>query len=187
MAPIFVVDGAPACGKSTLCTALMKRFESGLHIEVDRLREWVVSGIAHPMNWNEETVRQFRLAEHSAVDLAIRYQDAGFAVAIDHCRRLENWDEVLVPRLAGRPVVKSLVTCRLETNLQRNKTRTNKDFESSELVEIIRDLSLRLPKSQKALEDWHLIDNEQEGIEMAVEALWNLGQTALQAARRPGP
>ncbi len=162
-------------GKSTLSRALMRRFEHGLHIEVDVLREWVVSGIAHPMDWTDETVRQFRLAEQAAVDLAIRYQDAGFAVAIDHCRRLEDWDEVLTPRLEGRPLVKVVLTCALDLNLRRNRERTTKDFEPEILEKVIHDLAVRLPESQAERPDWRLVANEGETVEAVVDKILALG------------
>ena len=47
--PIFLLSGTPGAGKSSVATALMQHFEFGLHIPVDDLREWVVSGLADPV------------------------------------------------------------------------------------------------------------------------------------------
>jgi hypothetical protein len=48
----------------------MRRFSFGIHIPIDDLREWVVSGMAQAVPlWTEETERQFRLARHSAVQI----------------------------------------------------------------------------------------------------------------------
>ena len=61
--PLFLITGAPGAGKSVTAAALMQRFPFGLHIPVDELREWVVSGISQPVpEFTEETGRQFRLA-----------------------------------------------------------------------------------------------------------------------------
>ena len=82
--PLFLITGAPGAGKSVTAAALMRRFPFGLHIPVDELREWVVSGISQPVpEFTEETGRQFRLARGAAAQVAALYADAGFAVAID--------------------------------------------------------------------------------------------------------
>ena len=82
--PLFLITGTPGAGKSVTAAALMRRFPFGLHIPVDELREWVVSGISQPVpEFTEETARQFRLARSAAAQVAALYTDAGFAVAID--------------------------------------------------------------------------------------------------------
>ena len=66
--PLFLITGAPGAGKSATAAALMRRFPFGLHIPVDDLREWVVSGISQPVpEFTEETGRQFRLAHSHGV------------------------------------------------------------------------------------------------------------------------
>ena len=45
---IVLITGTPGAGKSVTAAALMRRFPFGLHIPVDDLREWVVSGISAP-------------------------------------------------------------------------------------------------------------------------------------------
>ena len=54
--PLFLITGTPGVGKSVTAAALMRRFPFGLHIPVDELREWVVSGISQPVpEFTEET------------------------------------------------------------------------------------------------------------------------------------
>jgi len=146
----------------------MQRFPKGVHIAVDDIREWVVSGISHPMDWNDETVRQFVLAENAAADAALRYQEAGFAVAIDGCRRLESL-EVLAQRFAGRPLVKVVLMADLETNLQRNRTRTGKSFHHEELTGLIETLNPVYFEARPRHPDWHFIDTVNESVENVVE------------------
>lgn len=70
MQPIIIFNGTPGSGKTTLSKELMQLFPLGIHIPIDNLREWVVTGIAHPIGWTEETTRQFRLAESAAASVA---------------------------------------------------------------------------------------------------------------------
>ncbi len=83
-APIFLLLGAPAVGKSTTSRALAQRFTKSLHIPVDELRQFVVSGLVEPsLEWNEELKQQISLARDNATQMALRYQASGFAVTID--------------------------------------------------------------------------------------------------------
>lgn len=168
--PIFVITGSPAVGKSTFADALMKRFPLGLHLPVDQLREFVVSGIAHPMEWCDETTRQFKLAEEGAADLAIRYNDAGFAVAIEGCQAPPNLNELVATRFAGRPVLKIALVTDLETNHRRNRERTNKNFDHRVLTKSIDNLNPLYRTYDLSSEGWIIIDNSADGIGAAVDA-----------------
>ena len=129
--PLFLITGAPGAGKTATAAALMRRFPFGLHIPVDDLREWVVSGISQPVpEFTEETGRQFRLARGAAAQVAATYADAGFAVAIDDVIH-EPDAEVLVAPLAPRTVHKILLQPSLEVALARNADRTNKGFDTA--------------------------------------------------------
>ncbi len=174
MPPIYFLTGAPGAGKSTLAVALLRHFELGIHIPVDDLREWVVSGISHPLPWTDETSRQFVLAENAACDLAIRYQDAGFAVVIDHCHNLGSFEPLVRNRLAGRRVHCVLVDCTLETNLNRNDTRKHKPFEPELLHPTIHDFNSRLRKEAETFAGWLVFDNNSPDVEAAAARLVQL-------------
>jgi len=108
--PIFLLSGVPGAGKTSVAAALMRRFTSGLHIPIDDLREWVVSGIAHPLpTWTDETGRQFRLARQAAAHMACLYVDAGFAVAIDDVLYPDAARELIASHLVGHAVGKVLL------------------------------------------------------------------------------
>jgi predicted ATPase len=158
MNPIFVLNGTPGSGKTTLSKELMQLFPLGIHIPVDNLREWVVSGLAGPLHWSDETTRQFRLAESAAASVACRYQDAGFAVAIDHCQHLEHLDGMVEGYLSGRKVYKVLLLPSLDTALARNQTRTTKDFDYSILNDVI--TSLHADFTEQSVDcDWLFYSN----------------------------
>jgi len=87
-APIFLVVGAPAVGKSTVSRALARSFERGVHIPVDDLRDMVAAGRILPSpEWSTGLVEQISLARRSALAMASRYAQAGFAVVLD-----DFWD-----------------------------------------------------------------------------------------------
>ena len=84
MQPIFLVVGGPGVGTSTTGRALAASFASSIHLPVDDLRHMVVSGLALPNpEWDDELVRQIRLAREAAVRMAESYAAAGFAVVLD--------------------------------------------------------------------------------------------------------
>jgi tRNA uridine 5-carbamoylmethylation protein Kti12 len=178
--PIFVVSGPPAAGKTTISRALLQNFERGLHIPVDDLREWVVKGIAHPIQWSEETTRQFTLAEEAAADLAIRYQDAGFAVAIDHCQGPPTLDQLVQQRFAGRAVVKLAIVCSLDLNLHRNASRGGKWFEPEILIKTITKLNRLYQNEPISDSGWAVIDNS-GSIEETVAAIQALSPSLFKA------
>ncbi|MES1227018.1 MAG: AAA family ATPase [Armatimonadota bacterium] len=175
--PIYILVGAPAVGKSSLAVALMKRFPLGVHVPVDDLREFVVSGIAHPVGWTDETTRQFRLAEQNACDMARRYQDAGFAVAIDHCEDPAVIDAMVAEGLAGRRFYKVMVVSSLEKNLERNRRRQGKPFHHEVLTSTIERLNPLFFDAQVEEKGWFRLVNEGDDIEAAVDLILSLETT----------
>ena len=164
---IYWISGPPAAGKSTLCQAVLARFEFGFHLAVDDLRTWVVSGLSESVPWTEETERQFQIAEAAACDVAKRYQDAGFHVAIDHCRNLPTLERAIETHLTGRRVVKVCLMPELETNLERNTTRTNKPFGPELLEDTIIWTNTNYRK--EIPEGWIVIDNTEMSVGQTVD------------------
>lgn len=87
-APIYLIVGPPAVGKSTTSRTLAALFSKSIHIPVDDLRTMVVSGLQLPdAFWSEDLAKQITLARASAVFMALNYHTAGFMVVLD-----DFWD-----------------------------------------------------------------------------------------------
>jgi len=181
-APIFIITGTPGAGKSSVAVALMRRFPFGLHIPVDDLREWVVSGIAPPVPvWTEETSRQFRLARQAAAQMARLYADTGFAVAIDDVILPAEVQELFEAPLLGYPVHKVLLRPALETALRRNAERANKAFDTLILDDVIRRLHTAMDERAYAKSGWLVIDNGALDVAETVDII--LGRVAAGSSR----
>ena len=170
--PIFLITGTPGAGKSSVSSALMRRFPFGLHMPVDDLREWVVSGISHPVPvWTSETTRQFRLARQSAASVARLYGEAGFAVAIDDVIFPAEASAVFEGALSGMALHKILLRPDLEGTLQRNRERTNKEFDTSALEGAIEQIYKGMSEATFRRAGWLIVDSSQLSIAETVDAI----------------
>ena len=160
-APIFLVVGAPAVGKSTVSRALAQRFGRSVHIPVDDLRDMVAAGRILPSpDWSPGLVEQIGLARRSAIATAIRYADAGFAVVLD-----DFWDPPGLLEYGelpdNRPLHRVLLRPHREIALERNYGRHGEDPVRSYLDEGI-DLVYGLydaAREQLDREGWLVLDN----------------------------
>lgn len=155
---IYFVSGPPGAGKTTLCMALMDSVEFGFHLPLDDLRLWVKAGLADSVPWTDDTERQFQLAEKAGCAIARTYADAGFIVAIDHCRNPQRLDALVAQELDGYLVRRIMLMPELEKNLQRNRVRTNKSFDPRILEDTIRDTNSGY-RNTIDLELWRMVDN----------------------------
>lgn len=140
---------------------------------MDDLRGWVVQGMSDSVPWTGETEQQFRLAEDTACDIIRRYQAAGFAVALDHCRNPVRLEALIQDRLSDLPVVKVCLMPALEENFRRSHTRTNKAFDPHMLDETIEFTNAHYRKDVPT--GWLLLDNSAMTVEETVERILPLG------------
>jgi len=85
-APITILTGPAAAGKSTIAGLLCMHAERAAHIEVDLLRDMVISGYASPIPGESNPTlasEQARLATSNAVALARNFSLAGYEVVVD--------------------------------------------------------------------------------------------------------
>ncbi len=172
--PIFIITGAPGSGKSTVADELLRTFPHGYHIDVDGLREMVVSGLASPLEWNDETSRQFALAFESAALLAGKYSDAGFAVAIEASMDPSYVQSDFVEPLGSYRVHLIYLAPSLEVVLERNSHRQNKSFDTSVLEPVIREMHAEA--SHADWTGWRVIDTSDQSAADTVSAILSVAE-----------
>jgi chloramphenicol 3-O-phosphotransferase len=167
---MFVISGTPGSGKTSVSKALMGRFARGVHVPVDDLREWVVSGIAHPVpTWTQETTRQFALARGNAVRVALAYAEAGFAVAIDDVISAESFHADYAPCFGSLNPHRVVLRPSLEVALHRSATRANKNFDPAVLERVIRFLYTDLEGME--VHGWQVIDSSELSLDETVNVV----------------
>jgi adenylylsulfate kinase-like enzyme len=171
--PVFVITGQLSAGKSTVARALLERYPFGYHIDVDGIREMVSSGLASPLEWNEETSRQFRLAILASAALARVYADAGFAVAIEGGIDPGVVETALEEHGLRDRMIGVVLHPPLEVALERNRSRQTKAFDTSILERAMREIDADVARDATR-PGWHAIDNSDESVETTVDRVLSI-------------
>jgi adenylylsulfate kinase-like enzyme len=167
--PIFIISGVPGAGKTSVARALVQRFEHGIYIPVDDLREWVISGRADPLPvWTSDTTKQFRLAFKAAAFLSRLYSKAGFVVSVEQVLFPGDVSRYFTSKLKGLRVVKVFLDTDLHTAISRNRDRLTKDFAPEILTGAINYMYPVLKKEIYNEEDWMIVDNSKMNIDETV-------------------
>ena len=180
--PIFVITGQLSAGKTTVARALLDRYSLGFHIDVDAVREMVSSGLAGPLEWTDETSRQFALAVRAAAALARVYADAGFAVAIEGGIEPAQVEEALAEVGVRDELVGVVLHPNLGVALERNRRRQTKAFDTSILEGVMADIDRDL-RAEGERPGWHRIDNGHESVDATVERILQLAPPARTPTR----
>jgi adenylylsulfate kinase-like enzyme len=171
--PVFVITGQLSAGKSTVARALLDRFEYGYHVDVDGIREMVTSGLASPLEWTDETTRQFELAVRGSAALARVYADAGFAVAIEGGIEPSLVEEALSEVGLRDRMLGIVLHPRLDVALERNRERQTKSFDTSILQPVMQEIDADLVLDARR-DGWHAIDNSDESVDTTVDRILSI-------------
>lgn len=176
--PIFLLVGPPAVGKSSTSFALAKRFPLSLHIPVDKVRNMVVEGFALPKSdGNKMLLQQVRLARISVTQMALSYQQAGFAVVID-----DFWDsqhDTDYEQLFKQTTVHRVILCPAQAEAhQRNYQRAEPSLARDLIDEGIRIVYQQLQPALPLLNQrgWVVLDSTHWSIHTTAEQVYQLSQ-----------
>ena len=174
MTPIFLLAGGPSVGKSTTAAALAAQFPRSIHIPVDVLRDMVVTGCALPgADWSQDLVEQLVLARDCAVNMALAYHKAGFAVVID-----DFWDPnsglAEYAALFSQPQVRKILLypCR-DAARARNRQRSGPGGAADYIDDGIRLVYEHLDAvvDDLAAQGWWVLNTTELGVEDVVSSV----------------
>lgn len=170
---VFVVTGQLAAGKSTVAKALMEKYPLGTHIDVDGVREMVVSGLASPLEPGAEVERQFEIAVEGAMQLAALYLRNGFAVAVEGAIDPRMVDRAAELHGIEDDLVRIELFPKLDEALRRNRTRSTKDFDTAILDDAIRAID-QMIRDDPVAPGWCQIDSTDQSVEETVSQILQL-------------
>lgn len=173
MPPLFLMIGPPAVGKSSTSKALAAKFDRSIHIPVDDIRTMVVSGLVLPgLDWIPELVQQVTLARESAIQIALRYQQAGYAVVIDDFfdpNRLREYQVLLEAPHSHKFILFPKQETAHARNFQRAADAQGRGYIDQGIHTVYQQLNLVI-ESLRA-EGWIVVDTTDLSIEETVQQI----------------
>ena len=164
-APVFLLTGASAAGKSTVGQALADRFDRSAHVRGDVFRRMVVGGRDERFGASAEADAQLRLRYRLGAATADAYAAAGFTTV---------WQDVVlgdhladcVDAVRARPLHVVVLAPRLEVLEAREAGRAKTGYRG-DLTPAVLDRALREQTPRLGL--W--LDTSEQTVEETVDAI----------------
>ena len=167
---LWLISGVPGSGKSTVADALARKYPKGVHLPMDDLRQLVRTGLASPLEWNQDTALQFAIARRNAARLAADYLASGFTVVIDDVVREADMPQFL-PYLEGIAPRKILLSPSIFVVHRRNAQRTNKTFDTKILEPVATRLHGTLIAGCPAEAGWFTLDTSTLSVPDSIDVI----------------
>ena len=128
---LVLLGGAAGAGKTTLAAAWCARRKRAAHIQLDQIRELIVSGFADPQMPGAVQEEQFLLSVEACSGLAKQFLADGFDVAIDDVLHSPaGFEDIWLPHLGETNWRAVIIRPTLEETLMRSAGRTKRVLSS---------------------------------------------------------
>jgi predicted kinase len=120
---VALFGGPSGAGKSTLARAWCATRPQAAHIELDEIRQLIISGRADPQEPSDLQAAQYRLSVEATCALARAFANSGCDVAIDDVFEPDAFERYWRPQLDGLPWKLVVVLPSLDETLARSARR----------------------------------------------------------------
>lgn len=168
MSSITLLTGGPGSGKSTIARLVARRLSRCAVINVDELREFMISGRALPAKgWCDAAIQEFLRARTTAIYMARLYARQGIEVIIDDVCVPPEFVGHYAPLFADPGARRILLNPSAAAMIRRMARRRNPWDEM--LIPRVPQLTEQLARMPK--EGWTVIDSSDWTIERTAEAV----------------
>jgi predicted kinase len=117
-APILIVTGPSAVGKSTVSRLVAATIQDGVHVRIDDFTRFIVNGCVEP--WLPEAAQQNRVVGGAVIAAAMQFANSGYTVVVDGNVFPESLEELARAFLHRTvPLHYTILRCDLGTCLER--------------------------------------------------------------------
>jgi chloramphenicol 3-O-phosphotransferase len=125
---VLFINGMSGVGKSTVARIIANRFPRSAHINGDEIHNIMVGGRIHPPGKPEDEVQsQLLLRARNMALLADSFFESRVFPILEQCISTHEYLDYLFSRIKARPIAMVVLAPPLETALERDKRRSEKN------------------------------------------------------------